>query len=433
MAYDPREAMYKERIRQMENRISNLERVIKLMQLINSTLEISALLDMIVYVATQLIDTESASVMLMDEKTGELRFAAVSGQKSADIKPVVVPMTGSIAGMVYTDNKPCLIRDVQQDSRWYQNVDAKTGFVTRSIIAVPVQLQGQVIGVVEALNKRNEAEMTWDDVEILSKLATQAAIAIRNARLLTELQAAYDELNELDHMKSEFIAIAAHELRTPLSLILGYATFLREDASGHAREQMEVVLQSAMRLRSLIDDMVNLRQVDSGEAVLELEQFALQDLIKAGLQEISYIAEAKEQAFMLNMPEEPILVEADRNKMTLVIVNLMSNAVKFTGPGGRLGIRAGTTQEEAWFMVWDTGIGIPTDQLERIFDRFYQVENSLTRRHEGIGLGLSIVKEMVDLHHGRIQVQSQEGKGTAFTVTIPLHSEAGTNSDEKVT
>jgi signal transduction histidine kinase len=417
----PRESMYKERIREMEHHISVLERVIKLMQLVNSTLDLSPLLDTIVEVAMQLTDTSSASVMLIDEQTGELRFVAVTGEHSADTKPVVVPMEGSIAGTVVKENKPLLIRDAPSDPRWCQNVDQASGFVTRSIIAVPLRLHGDVIGVVEALNKRNGTEMGWDDVEILSHLATQAAIAIHNARLLSRLQAAYDELNELDRRKSDFIAIAAHELRTPLSLILGYATFLREDASGTAREQMEVVLQSAMRLRSLIDDMLNLQEVDSGEATLSLEQLSIQDVVEAGVKEIQYIAEAKEQTIALSMPERAIWVEADRGKLTLVVVNLLSNAVKFTDSGKRLGVQVKTTGDhQAVMTFWDTGIGIPSDQIGRIFDRFYQVETSLLRRHEGMGLGLSIVKEMVELHHGKIRVQSHMGQGTAFTVTLPL-------------
>jgi signal transduction histidine kinase len=414
------ESMHKERTQAMERHTFALERVIKLMPVINSTLELSALLDIIVEVAAQLTDTESASVMLIDEETGELRFAAIVGQKSADIKPVAVPFEGSLTGTVARENKPLLIRDTRGDPRWYQNVDQVSGFETRSMISVPLELHGEVIGVVNAVNKLHGAEPSWDDVEILSQLATQAAIAINNARLLAKLQDAYDELNELDRRKSDFIAIAAHELRTPLALILGYASFLREDASGKAKEQMEVVLQSAMRLRSLIDDMVNLREVDSGQAVLDLAHFTLQDLVRDSVKEIEYIAHAREQVLSLSMPETPILIEADRSKMTLALVNLLSNAVKFTDSGRRFGVQVKANEHSAWVTVWDTGVGIAADQIDRIFDRFYQVEGSLLRRYEGMGLGLSIVKEMIELHHGEITVQSQLGQGTAFTVTIPV-------------
>jgi signal transduction histidine kinase len=262
--------------------------------------------------------------------------------------------------------------------------------------------------------------MSWDDVDTLSKLAAQAAIAINNARLVAELQQAYDELNELDQLKSDFISIAAHELRTPLSLILGYVSFLREDASGRAREQVEVVLQSAMRLKSLIDDMVNLQEVDSGEAALELEQIPVQELVQAGLAEVEYIAAAKEQNISISVPEKSITVEADRGKLTLAMVNLLSNAVKFTEHGQRIGVRVELKNGTAQITVWDTGVGIPPEQIDRVFDRFYQVETSLVRRFEGMGLGLSIVREMVELHHGQVLVQSQPGKGSAFTLVLPL-------------
>jgi len=421
---NPREAMYRQRIQDMEAHISNLERLLRMMEVVNSTLDLPQLLDIIAEVAAQLTYTASASVLLIDEETKELRFVAVTGQHSASLKPVVVPMDGSIAGTVARENRPLLIRDVRADPRWYQHADRASGFETQSIIAVPLQLHGEVIGVVEAVNKQDGTEMSWDDVEILSTLATQAAVAVNNARLLSQLQAAYDELNELVRMKSEFIAVAAHELRTPLSLILGYSAFLRANASGLAREQADVVLQSAMRLRSLIDDMANLREVDAGEAVLRLEAVPMQELVELSVEEMRHVAEAKQQRIHLSMPDSPVLVEADRDKITLALVNLLSNAVKFTPSGRRVGVRVGSARGEAWATVWDTGIGISQDQQARVFDRFYQAECSLTRQYGGMGLGLSIVKEMVDLHHGSVSLESQPGKGSAFTIRIPVYQTA---------
>lgn len=417
---NPRETMYRQRIQAMEGHISNLERLIRMMAVVNSTLDLPQLLDIIAELAAQLTHTASASVLLLDEASKELRFVAVTGRHSASLKPVVVPMDRSIAGTVVRENRPLLIRDVRADPRWYQEADQASGFDTRSIIAVPLQLRGEVIGVVEAVNKQGDSDMAWDDVEILSTLATQAAIAVNNARLLARLQAAYDRLNELDHLKSEFIAVAAHELRTPLSLILGYSAFLQADASGIARGHAEVVLQGAMRLRSLIDDMVNLREVDSGEATLRLERMSVQELVEQGVDEIRHIAEAKQQSIRLSMPHQPILIEVDREKVILALVNLLSNAVKFTPSGKEIGVRVGQTQQEVWATIWDEGIGISPEQQEHVFERFYQVESSLTRQYGGMGLGLSIVKEMVDLHHGTVSVESQAGKGSAFTIRIPI-------------
>ena len=409
--------MDKRQTSEMKRRISRLERALKLTQVINSELEQGPLLDIIVQAARDLTDTEAASIMLLDERTGELRFTATT---TAEVKPFPVPLDCSIAGTAFTQNKPLLIADAQNDPRWYQTPVEGSGFTTRQIATVPMQVRGEVIGVVQALNKRDGSEMTWEDVEILTTLANQAAIAIQKARLLAELQAAYDALNELDQMKSDFIAIAAHELRTPLSLILGYAMFLKEDASGATEGQLDIVLQSAMQLRSLIDEMINLRVVDAGAAALELEEFPIQELITTGIEEISSIAKAKEQRISLSMPPEPIVVEADRSRMHLVLINLLSNATKYTAQGGRIGVQASRRTDAARFIVWDTGIGIPRKDFDRIFDRFYQVGSSLARRYEGMGLGLSIAKEMIELHGGHIKVESQEGKGSAFTVTIPL-------------
>ncbi|MBL7199832.1 MAG: GAF domain-containing sensor histidine kinase [Anaerolineae bacterium] len=416
------ESMNKEQIASMQNRMSNLERLLRLMQVINSTLETDPLLDIIVQVATELTNTESASILLVDEESGELRFVAATGQSSADLKPIPVPIEGSVAGTVVTGNKPLLIRDAPSDPRWYQDVDRVSGIVTHSLAAVPMQVRGKVIGVVEALNKRGGGEMTWDDVDILSTLATQAAVAIQNAHWIAALQVAYNKLNELDRLKSEFIAVAAHELRTPLSLILGYATFLREEASGTAKEQVDIVLQSAIRLRLLIEDMVSLRQVDAGEAALKLETVELHDLVDSAVREIQSMAEAKGQEIVLSSRHSgPIVTQVDRAKMIIVLVKLLSNAIKYTSRGGRIGVQTGRDADNAWFTVWDTGIGISATDLSRIFDRFYQVEPSLARRYEGLGLGLAIAKEMVELHRGHIRVQSQEGKGSAFTVTLPIH------------
>ncbi|MBN1936890.1 MAG: GAF domain-containing sensor histidine kinase [Anaerolineae bacterium] len=412
--------MYRERVHEMETRISHLERMLKISQMINSTLDQWALLDIIVQLATELTNTENASIMLIDETTGEMNFAAAAGQKSANIKPVIVPMEGSIAGTIARENKPLLIRDAPSDPRWFHDADKQSGFVTRSIMGVPMEVRGKVIGVVEALNKRDDSEMNWEDVQVLTALANQAAIAIENARMLDQLKTAYDDLSKLDQMKTDFISIAAHELRTPLSLILGYAMFLKSEVSGESQEQLDLVLQGAMRLRSLIDDMINLRQVDTGESVLELESFSLQSMVRETVEDMRPLAEAKGQKIILSLPQDAIVIEADRNKIALVVNNLLSNAIKFTDRQNRIGVQAGQNDDRAWFTIWDTGIGIPRSEMNHIFDRFYQIEPSIARHYEGMGLGLSIAQAMVELHHGRIQVKSQQGKGSAFTVYIPL-------------
>ncbi len=410
-----------EKVEVLEKRVAVLERILRISQILTSTLQLEPLLQIITQAATELTDTEASSIMLLDKNTGELHFEVINGVKSEEVKRITVPLEGSIAGWIVREGKPLLIPDVRQDPRFYSKVDETTHFETRSILGVPLQVKGEVIGVLEALNKKTgRGIFTQDDMHTLSTLAAHAAIAIENARLMTETQKAYEELSELDRLKSDFVAIASHELQTPLTIILGYISFLKERATGEAGEQVEIVLQSALRLRSLIDDMINLRHIETGEAELELERLSLNELVTTITAEFASLAEAKRQSIGIRLAPQPPMVEADRQKLHLVLANLLSNAIKFTPEGGRIQVEVETKGNEVWVSVRDTGIGIPPREQERIFDRFYQVEPSLTRRFEGMGLGLSIAKGMVELHGGRIWVESVEGMGSSFTFALPL-------------
>ncbi len=404
----------------LERRVAALERILKISQILISTLQLEPLLQTITQAATELTDTEASSIMLVDKNTGELRFEAVSGSKREEVKRVTVPLEGSIAGWIVREGKPLVISDVRQDPRFYAQVDETTDFETRSILGVPLQVRGKVIGVLEALNKTGDGIVTQDDMHTLSTLAAHAAIAIENARLVTDIQKAYEELSELDRLKSDFVAIVSHELQTPLTVILGYASFLKEEATGAASEQLDAVMRSALRLRSLIDDVINLRHIETGEAELELEHLSLNELVTAIMTEFASLAEARKQSVSIELASQPPMVEADRQKLHLVLANLLSNAIKFTPEGGRIQVEVETRGNEVWVSVRDTGIGIPPRKQERIFDRFYQVEPSLTRRFGGMGLGLSIAKGMVELHGGRIWVESVEGMGSSFTFALPL-------------
>ncbi len=417
---NPRDELLEQRIAGLERRIAYLERIVKVSQILNSTLSLEPLLRIIIQSATELTHTEACSIMLLDKRTGELRFAHSIGEGSEGLRNVTVPLDNSIAGWIVRQGRPLLIRDAKTDPRWHPQVDEAIEFDTRSILGVPLKVKNEVIGVMELLNKIGDRGFSQDDIQIASTLAAQAAIAIENARLLAELQHAYDDLAELDQLKSNFVSIASHELRTPLAVILGYASFLREEVSGEAGEQLEIVLQSAMRLRSIIDDMVNLRHVDTGEVQLERDIFSMKDLITEVTSEFAQLARAKQQVMHLDLPDDPLKIDADRQKVYLVLANLLSNAIKFTPSRGRVQISAQKKGEEVWVSVMDTGIGIPQRDYNRIFDRFYQVEPTLTRRYEGMGLGLSIAKSMVELHNGRIWVESVVGKGSRFTVALPI-------------
>jgi signal transduction histidine kinase len=417
---DPRDEVLEQRIDVLQRRIGYLERIVKVSQILNSTLSLEPLLRIIIQSATELTHTEACSIMLLDKRTGELHFSHSIGEGSEGLRDVTVPLDDSIAGWIVRKRKPLLIRDAKTDPRWHSQVDKTIEFDTRSILGVPLKVKDEIIGVLELLNKVGDQGFSQDDIQIATTLAAQAAIAIENARLLDELQRAYDDLAELDQLKSDFVSVASHELRTPLAVILGYASFLRDEVSGEAGEQLEIVLQSAMRLRSIIDDMVNLRHVDTGESQLEREVFSMTELISEVSNEFVQLARAKELVLRIDLPDNPLKIDADRQKIYLVLANLLSNAIKFTPDRGRVQVSAERKGEELWIAVMDTGVGLSERDHNRIFDRFYQVEPSLTRRYEGMGLGLSIAKDMVELHNGRVWVESVAGKGSRFTVVLPV-------------
>jgi signal transduction histidine kinase len=413
-----------ERLAHLNERVAVLERMVEVGQIITSTLDLHQLLEIIAEVALELTRTEAASIMLLDKNTGELYFETATGDKSEEVKRVTVPLEGSIGGWIFTHNESLIIHDSQKDPRHFRGADMKTGFLTRSLMGAPLDFRGETIGVIEVMNRTVEEDFSDQDLQALEALAAQAAVAIQNARLLSELQRAYDDLAELDQVKSDFVAVASHELRTPLSVILGYASFLKQDLQGEASQQLDIVLQSATRLRALIDDMVNLRHLDTGEARTQLyvEEFAVQDLVADVVQEFSAMAEAKRLRLGVRQSASSIEITADRQKIYLVLANLLSNAVKFTGAGGKVLLAVERRNAEVWLSVRDTGVGIPADKLEKVFDHFYQVEGSLNRHHEGMGLGLPIAKGMVELHGGRIWAESVEGMGSSFTVALPLRT-----------
>jgi signal transduction histidine kinase len=310
---------------------------------------------------------------------------------------------------------------VHSDPRHYNQAPESVGFVTRSILGVPMVIRNRTMGVLEALNKKDDEAFTKQDVQLMTMFGNQAAVAIENARLVAALRRANDQLNELDRRKSDFIAIASHELRTPLNLILGYAAMLSEDARGVNAEQLEGVLKGATQLRSLIDDMVNLQHVDTGAARLEVSEFAVAELIRSVVDTARELADAKHQSIGIDLTDAALQLRADRDKTRIALNNLVVNAVKFTPNEGKIVVSCKQVNDEVLIGVSDNGIGIPAKDLKRVFDRFFQVEPHIARKHGGLGLGLAITKSMVELHGGRIWCESVVGKGSRFIFALPAH------------
>ena len=402
-----------------DERLQKLERLLEISRELASTVELEPLLHRIVDVAAELTSSDQASIMLLDMRTGELRFQAARGDQLGQLRDIPVPVDGSLGGTVFVTGEPIITSDARSDPRHYVSVDEKIDHETRSLLAVPLQYKDRRIGVLEALNKQNDQEFDQTDLEILTTLAAHATVAIETARLVAALQAAYNRLAELDRRKSDFIAIASHELRTPLGLILGYASALREDAEGAAAGHLEVVVRASSRLQHIIESMLNLSYLDTGEMKLHTQRLDICSEVKEACAEHHAMSEAKDLVLDVEVPADTVFLEADKEKVRVALDNLISNAIRHTPSGGTVQLRVKDRDSEIEIQVQDSGEGIPSEELERIFDRFYQVEHHMTRKYGGMGLGLSIVKGLIELHGGRVWAESRVGEGSRFVIVLP--------------
>lgn len=405
------------------SREQRLEKILQVSRELTSTVALEPLLHKIVDVAAKVTGSEAASILLLDIRSGELRFRAASGDPS-ELLDIPVPIEDSIAGAVFVSGESCVISDTHADPRHYDAVGQQIGIQTYSLLAVPLQIKERRIGVLEAINKQDDDAFGQEDIETLTALAAQAAVAIENARLVEALREAYERLGKLDQLKSDFIAIASHELRTPLSLILLYAAVLQEQLGEEAGQQLEAVLRAATHLKDIIGTMLNLRFLETGQMDITSDYFDLRSVVREACKDNESVAETNGLVLETDVPDEEVSIQADREKLRVVLDNLISNAVKFTPSGGRVWVSLCSRGDEVEIAVSDTGIGIPPEECERIFDRFYQVEDHMIRRHGGMGLGLSIVKGLVELHSGQVWVESVLDQGSRFIVLLPAQMAA---------
>ncbi len=397
--------------------ISRLARMVEISQTLNSATNLDELLTYIIKEAADFTNTEAASILLLDPFTQQLFIKASSNDLAPEMYDTPVPLDNSIAGVILQENRPVYIPDVASDPRWNQNVDEAIEFQTREILGVPMHnAHRQPVGVLEAINKK---EGTFDrkDIETLSVLADLAGVAVEKARLI-------EELSELDQLKTDFIAIASHELRTPLAIILGYASYLRQEAPPEMAGLLDSVLGGANRLQALIQEMLNFQYTLADEDTLDLTLVNFVELVQDVLDSKEEAATARQHTVTAVLPKELIWTEVDTETMQVALGNLIDNAIKFTPEGGQIEVRVEKQKNEVWFTVADNGIGIPKNQLDRIFKRFYQVEDHMRRRHGGLGLGLAISKELVELHDGRIWVESRLDVGSKFFVALKLSKQA---------
>jgi signal transduction histidine kinase len=401
-------------------RIDHLERLLEVVRGLTTAPDLETFLQTIISEATELTSSELSSILEYDETAEELRFLAMQWFERDLLRPMGVPLEGSAAGWVYRRGQPLIIQDVKKDQRHFNLVDRMTNHQTQTLVAVPLMVRGEVVGVLEALNKKDDAHYTEEDLTILETLGALAAQAMQNVDLMRKVRASRVQLAELERLKTDFIAITSHELRTPLGLILGHATFLRELAGGEYSEQIDAIIRNATKLKDIVENLSDVDNYQNGSARVKGDRTSMTKIAEDVVSLFREEAELKNISLKLEPAGQPFYLHADQVKITIALSNLVKNAIQYTEAGGNVYVMVEEDSGYIKVTVTDNGIGIPARELPRIFDRFYQVETHLTRRYGGMGLGLSVAKAMIELHGGRIWAES-EGRGSRFTFLLPMN------------
>ena len=385
------------------------------------SLELEPFLQRVIAAASELTGSEVSAILEFDERDKSLRFLAVPPAYQEAHRTPPIPLDQSTAGEAIRKRAPLRMPDDETGLDALTGTDLALTPETHSLLAVPMILMGKVLGVLQAVNKNN-AHYTEEDVTILEMLAAAAALAIDRNSLRHRMEASLAELSDLDRLKSDFIAITSHELRTPLGVILGHATYLRELLDPEYVDQVDAIIKNAARLKEIVESLGSMDNYRKGRSRVRQEAVSMRHIVEEVV--ASFDAMATERHITLQAPpaSADLLVEADHTKISIALGNLVKNAITFTNDGGHILIQTQSMPGYVKVSVIDNGIGIPRKDLPRVFDRFFQVEGHLTRRHNGMGLGLSVAKVMVEMHGGRIWVESVEGKGSTFSFLLPVQA-----------
>jgi signal transduction histidine kinase len=398
-------------------------------QAVSSTLELQTVLETIITRAVELSQAKEGTIYEFDEGSGVFEPRANFGASDALIdylRESRIRMGDTVVGRCAEDRIPIQLNDVEEDTG-YRLRDELLREGVRSLLAVPLLRENTVVGAL-VIRRTEAGKFPQSVVTLLQTFAAQSVLAIQNARLFQEIREKSLQLEVANKHKSEFVANMSHELRTPLNAIIGFSEALLEKMFGDMNEKQEDYLKdihsSGGHLLSLINDILDLSKIEAGRMELELSEFSL----PAALQNAMTLVRERAQThgIALDLRVEPQLgeIRADERKLRQIVLNLLSNAVKFTPAGGRVELDARRNGRSVEVSVKDTGVGIAEKDREAVFEEFRQVGRDYTTKHEGTGLGLALTRRFVELHGGKIWLQSEPGKGSTFTFTLPLSSTA---------
>ena len=391
-----------------------------------STFDLKSVLNTLVESAARLCEAEMASInRAHDDGYRQVAMYGFTPEFQKFMADHPIPGgTGSVVGRTVMKGETIQVADVTTDPD-YKMTDVVKAANIRTLLGVPMLREGTPTGVL-VLMRSQVRPFTEKEIELVSTFADQAVIAIENVRLFDEIQDKSRQLEEASQHKSQFLANMSHELRTPLNAILGYTELMADGAYGEPSEKMLGILKrleaNGRHLLGLINDVLDLSKIEAGQLVLELSDYSVQDIAQTVRSTLEPLAADKKLAFKVEMASELPPGRGDGRRLTQVLINLVGNAIKFTDVG-EVAIKAEANNGSFYVAVRDTGPGISAADQAKLFQEFQQADNAITRKKGGTGLGLAISKRIIEMHGGRIWVDSIVGQGSTFSFTLPVRVE----------
>ena len=440
--------LYRHQLINSKKRAEKLTRILEVASVINSNLDLDAVLGGVVSAVREALGFRIVLLRILNPQTGQLEAKAFAGLgvdaiRKLENKSLPIDEFKSwlrqefrISSSYFISHKHNFWNDKGDDGAYVPDLGPREEdeWHEQDVLFVPLMTRDKkLIGYLSVDDPSDRRIPTIETIELLEIFGSQAVAGIENARLYRELEdhtrqveETAERMRELNELKSNFVSTVSHELRTPLTSIKAYVETLLESVGAKnetmQREFLTIIHEETERLARLIDAVLDLSQLESGTFRLKKDVFDIGQIVKDVVNILRPLADKKKLELDADVPESSLLLEADKDLVKQVIVNLVGNAIKFTPEGGRVSLVARPEGAMVKLIVQDSGVGIPKEQMEKIFDRFYQVDGSAAREYGGAGLGLTICKSIMEWHGGSIDVESEKGRGSKFITLFPQKS-----------